>query len=85
MQDYPDISVEINADSRFVDIVAERFDAGIRLGKSLEKDMVAVRIGPDMQMAAVASPAYLAEHGVPENAARPVFTQMHQPALQHPR
>lgn len=66
MQEYPDISVEINVDSRFVDIVEERYDAGIRLGESLEKDMVAVRIGPDMQMAAFASPAYLAEHGVPK-------------------
>ncbi len=67
IRDYPDISVEINVDSRLVDIVAERFDAGIRLGESLEKDMVAVRIGPDLRMAAVASPAYLAKHGTPEN------------------
>ncbi len=67
MADHPDISFEINVDSRFVDIVAERFDAGIRLGESLEKDMVAVRIGPDMRMAAVASPAYLKQHGTPES------------------
>jgi DNA-binding transcriptional LysR family regulator len=66
MRDNPEISVEIAIESRFVDIVAERFDAGIRLGESLEKDMVAARIGPDMRMAAVASPAYLAEHGVPQ-------------------
>jgi DNA-binding transcriptional LysR family regulator len=66
MRDYPEISVEIAVEGRFVDIVAERFDAGIRLGESLEKDMVAVRIGPDMRMAAVASPDYLAEHGVPQ-------------------
>jgi DNA-binding transcriptional LysR family regulator len=65
LRQHPDVSVEINVDSRFVDIVAERFDAGVRLGESLEKDMVAVRIGPDMRMAAVASPAYLATHGTP--------------------
>jgi DNA-binding transcriptional LysR family regulator len=66
MRDYSEILVEIAVEGRFVDIVAERFDAGIRLGESLEKDMVAVRIGPDMRMAAVASPSYLAEHGVPK-------------------
>lgn len=65
MKDYPDVMVEINVDSRFVDIVAERFDGGIRLGESLEKDMVAIRIGPDMRMAAVASPAYLNKYGTP--------------------
>jgi DNA-binding transcriptional LysR family regulator len=67
LKDYPDISVEINSDSRFVDIVAERFDAGIRLGESLEKDMIAVRIGPEMRMAACASPAYLKSHGTPQS------------------
>jgi DNA-binding transcriptional LysR family regulator len=66
LRDNPEISVEIAVEGRFVDIVAERFDAGIRLGESLEKDMVAVRIGPDMRMAAVASPDYLAEYGVPQ-------------------
>jgi DNA-binding transcriptional LysR family regulator len=63
--DNPDVTVEINIDGRLVDIVAERFDAGIRLGESIEKDMVAVRISPDMRMVAVASPAYLAAHGTP--------------------
>jgi DNA-binding transcriptional LysR family regulator len=67
LKDYPDISVEINSDSRFVDIVAERFDAGIRLGESLEKDMIAVRIGPEMRMAACASSAYLKTHGTPQS------------------
>jgi DNA-binding transcriptional LysR family regulator len=67
VRDHPAVSVEIAVDGRFVDIVAERFDAGIRLGESLERDMVAVRIGPDMRMAAVASPAYLAEYGTPQS------------------
>jgi DNA-binding transcriptional LysR family regulator len=63
---YPDIHVELSVDAGFVDIVAERFDAGVRLGETIAQDMVAVRIGPDMQMAAVASPDYLARRGVPE-------------------
>ena len=63
---YPDIRVEINVDERFTDIVEQRFDAGIRFGESVEKDMVAVRIGPDLRGAVVASPAYLAAHGTPK-------------------
>jgi DNA-binding transcriptional LysR family regulator len=57
---YPDIQVELSVQSGFVDIVAERFDAGVRLGETIAKDMVAMRIGPDMRMAAIASPAYFA-------------------------
>jgi DNA-binding transcriptional LysR family regulator len=55
---YPDIQVELSVNAGFVDIVAERFDAGVRLGETVAQDMVAVRIGPDMRMAAVASPSY---------------------------
>jgi DNA-binding transcriptional LysR family regulator len=55
---YPDIQIEISVHSGFIDIVEERFDAGVRLGETIAQDMVAVRIGPDMRMAAVASPAY---------------------------
>lgn len=62
----PDISVEVSVDSGFVDIVANRFDAGVRLGEALEQDMIAERIGPMMRMAAFCSPAYLAEHGTPK-------------------
>jgi DNA-binding transcriptional LysR family regulator len=57
---YPDLNVEISVNNGFVDIVAERFDAGVRLGETLAQDMVAVRIGPDMRMAVVGSPAYFA-------------------------
>jgi DNA-binding transcriptional LysR family regulator len=57
---YPDIKVELSVDAGFVDIVAARFDAGVRLGETVAQDMVAVRISPDMRMAAVGSPAYLA-------------------------
>ncbi|MES2494302.1 MAG: LysR family transcriptional regulator [Pseudomonadota bacterium] len=63
---YPDLSVELVVDNGFVDIVAERFDAGVRLGETLAKDMIAVRIGPDMQMAIAASPGYLDTHGTPQ-------------------
>jgi DNA-binding transcriptional LysR family regulator len=62
---YPDINVELSVNAGFVDIVAERFDAGVRLGETIAQDMVAVRIGPDMRMAAVASPDYLSGRGTP--------------------
>ena len=62
---YPDVEVEISVDSGFIDIVAERFDAGVRLGETIAHDMVAVRIGPDMRMAAVASPAYFSARRPP--------------------
>lgn len=65
LKDYPDISVELVIDNTFRNIVEEGFDAGVRLGESVEKDMIAVRIGPDWRLAAVASPGYFAEHGVP--------------------
>jgi DNA-binding transcriptional LysR family regulator len=62
---YPDIQVEISVYSGFIDIVEERFDAGVRLGETIAQDMVAVRIGPDMRMAAVASPAYFSARKPP--------------------
>jgi DNA-binding transcriptional LysR family regulator len=65
LRDYPDIQVEISVNMGFVDIVAERFDAGIRLGETVAQDMVAVRIGPDLRMAAVASPSYFEAHKPP--------------------
>jgi DNA-binding transcriptional LysR family regulator len=65
LPDYPDIEVELAIDPGFTDIVAERFDAGVRLGESVARDMVAVRIGPDLSMAVVGAPAYFAEHPRP--------------------
>lgn len=62
---YPDIHVEISIDSSLTDIVTERFDAGVRLGEALAKDMVAVRIGPDLRMVVVGSPGYLATRSIP--------------------
>lgn len=63
---YPEIKVELHIDGNLTDIVAARFDAGVRLGEQIEKDMIAVRIGPDVRMAAIASPAYLATHRAPQ-------------------
>src|SRR5699024_4349823 len=67
LRDYPEISVELILDSSFRNIVEEGFDAGVRLGESVEKDMIAVRIGPDWWQIAVASPEYLTAHGMPEH------------------
>jgi len=63
---YPDIQLEINTDYRMIDIVEQRFDAGVRLGEHLAKDMIAVRIGPDVRMAVVAAPSYFGVHARPE-------------------
>jgi DNA-binding transcriptional LysR family regulator len=57
---YPDIAIELTVESGLSDIVAEKFDAGVRLGEHLAKDMIAVRIGPPLRMAAVAAPSYFA-------------------------
>lgn len=64
---YPDIGVELILDSTFRNIVEEGFDAGVRLGESVEKDMIAVRIGPDWRLVAVAAPDYFAVRGVPQH------------------
>lgn len=69
VQTHPEIEVELVGDSRFVDIVADRFDFGIRLGDDVEKDMIAVRVSPDMRMCVVATPAYLTVHGTPQTPA----------------
>ncbi|MFC0820477.1 LysR family transcriptional regulator [Moraxella marmotae] len=66
MQRYPDIRLELTCETRFSNIVAERFDAGIRLGDDVEKDMIAVRVSDDLRMCVAASPAYLARHGTPK-------------------
>ena len=63
--DYPDIKLELNIDNGLRNIVEEGFDAGIRLGESVEKDMIAVRIGPDWRLVAVASRGYLDAHPAP--------------------
>jgi DNA-binding transcriptional LysR family regulator len=66
LPDYPDINVEVVIDYGLTDIVAERYDAGIRLGEQVAKDMIAVRIGPDMRMAVVGAPSYFATRRRPK-------------------
>ncbi|MCV9945693.1 LysR family transcriptional regulator [Rhizobium sp. BT-175] len=65
LRDYPDISVELIVDNGFTNIVERQFDAGVRLGEAIARDMVAVRIGPDVSYAVVGSPEYFAAHTVP--------------------
>jgi DNA-binding transcriptional LysR family regulator len=66
LPDHPDIKVEIIVDYGLIDIVSAGYDAGVRLGEQVAKDMIAVRIGPDMRMALVASPAYFKKHPPPD-------------------
>ncbi|WP_370653417.1 LysR substrate-binding domain-containing protein [Caballeronia sp. Lep1P3] len=66
LPDYPDITIEIVIDNGLADIVEQRLDAGVRLGQQVAKDMVAVRIGPDVRMAVVATPAYFSRHTKPK-------------------
>jgi DNA-binding transcriptional LysR family regulator len=63
--DYPDIAVELYTDNGFRNIVEDRFDAGVRLGESVDKDMVAVRISPDWRLVAVAAPEYFTSRAIP--------------------
>jgi len=62
---YPDIKVEVSIEPALTDIVTEQYDAGVRLGEQIARDMIALRIGPDLRMVVVGCPAYLAEHGIP--------------------
>ena len=65
MREYPDIKTEMSLDYGLVDVVAERFDAGVRLGKDVDKDMIALRISPDIKMAIVGSTDYFKQHPKP--------------------
>ena len=66
LREYPDIHIECDANHGFRDIVADRFDAGVRLGDTIDKDMIAMPIGPKLRMAAAASPDYFARYPVPK-------------------
>jgi len=66
LPDNPDVKVEITVDYSLTDIVAERYDAGVRLGEQVAKDMIAIRIGPEMRMAVVGSPSYFRQNPWPE-------------------
>jgi DNA-binding transcriptional LysR family regulator len=62
---YPDVVLDITLDDEVVDVVAGGFDAALRIGEVIERDLIAVRLGPDLRQIAVASPDYLAKHGRP--------------------
>lgn len=66
LPDYPELKIEISIDSGLTDIVAERFDAGVRLGESIDKDMIAVRISPDLRMLVVGAPSYFQSRSIPK-------------------
>ncbi|GKX40410.1 LysR family transcriptional regulator [Pectobacterium carotovorum subsp. carotovorum] len=66
LREYPDIKLEFDANHGFRNIVADRFDAGVRLGEAIDKDMIAVPIGQPLRMAAVGSPDYFAKHPIPD-------------------
>lgn len=67
LPDNPDINIELIVDYSLTDIVAQGYDAGVRMGEQVAKDMIAVRIGPDMRMAVVASPKYFKQHPLPQS------------------
>ncbi|HCR0143029.1 TPA: LysR family transcriptional regulator [Klebsiella aerogenes] len=75
LKSHPDINVQLLIDYGLTDVVSERFDAGVRLGGEMDKDMIAVRIGPDIPMAIVGSPDYLSRRGTPVSVAHLVDHQ----------
>ena len=66
LTEYPDIKVELSVDYGLTDIVAQQYDAGVRSGEQVAKDMIAVHIGPDMRMAVVGAPGYFRTHPAPK-------------------
>lgn len=72
---WPDVNIELTTDNTLTDIVNDRFDAGVRLGDQIARDMVAVRIGPDWRMVVVGAPVYFAVQGKPET---PTDLQQHR-------
>ncbi len=79
---YPDVHVELSIDSGLRDIVADRFDAGVRLGEQVAKDMIAVRVGPELRMAVVGAPGYFARNprpATPQDLARHACINLRMP------
>lgn len=74
---YPDLQLELSVEDRMVDIVADGYDAGIRYGGTVPQDMVAVPLTGELRWVVAASPDYLARHGVPQRAGRPVAARLH--------
>lgn len=84
LREYPDIKVEITIDYGLTDIVAQGYDAGVRSGEQLAKDMIAVRIGPDARMAVVGGSVVFQGAVRAKDAAGPDRAQLHQSAPAHP-
>ena len=84
LPEYPDVNVEIITDYGLTDIVAERYDAGVRLGEQVDKDMIAVPIGPDLRMAVVGSAFVLSWAAAAADAAGTHRPPLHQSASAHP-
>ncbi len=83
--DYPDIKIEFDINYGFRDIVADRFDAGVRMGDTIDKDMVAVPIGPQLRMAAAASPMYFGKASNAQKSTGPAKAQLYQSAYANSR
>ena len=83
LKEYPDIKVEMTVDYGLTDIVAQQYDAGVRSGEQVAKDMIAVRIGPDMRMAVVGAPAYFKDAPRAEKTAGPRRAQLYQSPPAH--
>ena len=66
LRTYPDVQLELDSNDEFIDIVKAKLDAGVRLGEHVARDMTAVKLGGKQRLAAVASPSYLAEYGIPK-------------------
>ncbi|PLK73138.1 LysR family transcriptional regulator [Rhizobium sp. TH135] len=82
LPDYPEVKVEVTVDYGLTDIVADRYDAGVRLGEQIAKDMIAIKIGPEMRMAVVGAPSYFQGHPrptTPEDLTRHNCIQMRMP------
>ena len=80
LREYPDITLEFDVSYGLRDIVADRFDAGVRLGRTIDKDMIAVPIGPPLRMAVVGSPDYFERHTRPKIPQDLTESSLHQPA-----
>jgi DNA-binding transcriptional LysR family regulator len=84
LPEYPDVNVEIITDYGLTDIVAERYDAGVRLGEQVDKDMIAVPIGPELRMAVVAAPSYFPGAAAATGAAGTHRPRLYQSASAYP-
>lgn len=87
LAEYPELRIEIDSNAALVDIVGDRFDAGVRLGEQIDRDMISVAIGPSVRMAVIAAPDYLRRFGIPRHPRDLIAhecVQMRMPTAQAP-